>query len=121
GTSFTYETLTALSAPDRELYLMMGTDMFLTLDTWRRPDEILRLATVVVASRSFDPVTAEAIAKKREELLSVYKGNIVFLKNRIYDVSSTFLREKIAAGESVSDRLDDDVLKYIEKEKLYDV
>ena len=121
GTSYTYETLPALSAPDRELYLMMGTDMFLTLDTWRRPDEILRLATVVVASRSFDPVTAEAIAKKREELLSVYKGSIVFLKNRICEFSSTFLREKIAAGESVSDRLDDDVLKYIEKEKLYDV
>ena len=121
GTSYTFETLTALSAPDRELYLLMGTDMFLTLDTWRRPDEILRLATVVVASRTFYPETDEAIKKKRESLLSLYGGNIEFLKNRIFDVSSTFLREKITAGEDVSAWLDDEVIKYIEKEKLYDV
>ena len=121
GTSYTYETLTSLSAPDRELYLLMGTDMFLTLDTWRRPDEILRLATVVVASRTFYPETDEAIKKKRESLLSLYGGNIEFLKNRIFDVSSTFLREKITAGEDVSAWLDDEVIKYIEKEKLYDV
>ena len=121
GTSYTYETLNALSAPDRELFLMMGTDMFLTLDTWRRPDEILRLATVVVATRSFDSETNDAIKRKREELLSVYKGNIIFLKNPICEVSSTFLREKIEAGEDVSTWLDDDVLEYIKKEKLYDV
>ena len=121
GTSYTYETLTALSSPENQLFLMMGTDMFLTLDTWRRPDEILRLATVVVASRSFDPETTGAIEKKREELLSAYNGNVVFLKNVICEVSSTFLREKIAAGEDVSEWIDDGVLQYIEKEKLYDV
>lgn len=121
GTSYTYETLTSLSAPDRELYLLMGTDMFLTLDTWRRPDEILRLATVVVASRSFDPETQNAIKKQREAMLADYKGNIVFLQNAIYDVSSTFLREKITAGEDVSAWLTDSVKEYIEKENLYHV
>ena len=121
GTSYTYETLSALAAPDRELYLMMGTDMFLTLDTWRRPDEILRLATVAVAFRSQDVGIRDAIEKKRNDLLSEYKGKIVFLENPICEVSSTFLREKITAGEDVSAWLDEDVRKYIEKEKLYDV
>ena len=121
GTSYTYQTLTELSGVDRELYLLVGTDMFLTMDTWRRPDEILRLARIVVASRSLDPETQTAIENKRRELLALYKGEIVFLKNRIYDVSSTFLREKIEAGEDVSLWLDDDVRNYIEKENLYHV
>ena len=121
GTSYTYQTLTELSGVDRELYLLVGTDMFLTMDTWRRPDEILRLARIVVASRSLDPETQTAIENKRRELLALYKGEIVFLKNRIYDVSSTFLREKIGAGEDVSLWLDDDVRNYIEKENLYHV
>ena len=95
--------------------------MFLTMDTWRRPDEILRLAGIVVASRSLDPETQTAIENKRRELLALYKGEIVFLKNRIYDVSSTFLREKIAAGEDVSLWLTDDVLNYIQKENIYHV
>ena len=91
------------------------------MDTWRRPDEILRLARIVVASRSLDPETQTAIENKRRELLTLYKGEIVFLKNRIYDVSSTFLREKIGAGEDVSLWLTDDVLNYIQKENLYHV
>lgn len=121
GTSYTYLTLTELSGDDRELFLMVGTDMFLTMDSWRRPDEILRLATVVVASRSFDPETQTAIESKRRQLLSLYEGKIEFLKNSIWDVSSTFLREKIAAGADVSPWLNQDVRQYIEKENLYHV
>ena len=43
GKSFTVDTLRALSAEDRRLFLLMGTDMMLTLDSWREPDEIFRL------------------------------------------------------------------------------
>ena len=65
--------------------------------------------------------TQNAIKKQREAMLADYKGNIVFLQNAIYDVSSTFLREKITAGEDVSAWLTDSVKEYIEKENLYHV
>ena len=120
GTSYTYLTLAELSAPGVELYLLMGSDMFLTLGTWRRPEEILRLATVVVAGRVNDPGTLREMEKTREELLSKYGGKIAFLDNPVVEVSSTFLREKIAAGEETENWLCPSVRDYIEKEKLYD-
>lgn len=121
GTSYTYLTLTELSAPDRELYLLMGSDMFLTLGSWRRPDEILRLATIVAAGRVNDREIGEQMERTRKRLLSEYGGDIRFLDNPVVEVSSTFLREKIEAGEDVSLWLDDDVRNYIEKENLYHV
>lgn len=120
GTSYTYLTLGELSSPDVELYLLMGSDMFLTLGSWRRPEEILRLATVVVAGRVSEPGTLREMEKTREELLSEYGGKIAFLENPVVEVSSTFLREKIAAGEDTGNWLTAPVREYIEKEKLYD-
>lgn len=120
GTSYTYLTLGELSSPDVELYLLMGSDMFLTLGSWRRPEELLRLSTVVVAGRVNDPGTLREMEKTREELLSKYGGKIAFLENPVVEVSSTFLREKIAAGEDTGNWLTAPVREYIEKEKLYD-
>ncbi|MBO6019863.1 MAG: nicotinate-nicotinamide nucleotide adenylyltransferase, partial [Clostridia bacterium] len=120
GTSYTYLTLTELTAPGRELYLLMGSDMFLTLGSWRRPETILRLATVVAAGRLNDPAEADAIKRTREALLAAYGGDVRLLDNPVTEVSSTFLRERITAGEDTSEWLTEPVRAYIEKEKLYD-
>lgn len=120
GTSYTYLTLTELTAPGRELYLLMGSDMFLTLGSWRRPETILRLATVVAAGRLNDPAEADAIKRTREALLAAYGGDVRLLDNPVTEVSSTFLRDRITAGEDTSEWLTEPVRAYIEKEKLYD-
>lgn len=46
GKSYTADTLEQLHAqnPGAELWLMMGTDMFLTLQNWREPERITALA-----------------------------------------------------------------------------
>lgn len=46
GKSYTADTLAALKAryPDDELWLLMGTDMFLTFQAWHEPERILSLA-----------------------------------------------------------------------------
>ena len=121
GTSYTYLTLSELSAEGRELYLLMGSDMFKTLSSWRNPDIILKLATIVSAGRLSDPSDWEAMKKTREELLAVYGGDVRLLDNPVTEVSSTFLREKIAAGDDTSEWLSEPVRRYIEKEKLYDL
>ena len=105
GTSYTYLTLEELAMPDRELFLLMGTDMFLTLGSWKRPDVIFRLATVVAAGRFDDDETAREMEKTREVLQRDHGASIAFLDNPIVEVSSTFLREKIARGEDVSEWL----------------
>ena len=45
GASYSYLTVEALREiyPDAELYLLMGTDMFLSFDTWMNPERITRL------------------------------------------------------------------------------
>jgi nicotinate-nucleotide adenylyltransferase len=57
GESYTADTLEALAAedPDRELFLIVGADVGGELATWRRPDVVRRLATLVVVDRPGAP------------------------------------------------------------------
>ena len=54
GVSYTADTLAELrdAHPDADLMLVVGSDAAQRLDTWQRPDELRRLATIVVVSRS---------------------------------------------------------------------
>ena len=52
--SVTADTLEALSAPGRELFLVLGADAVANMPTWRRLDETRHLATVVVVERAGD-------------------------------------------------------------------
>jgi nicotinate-nucleotide adenylyltransferase len=51
GASYTADTLGALSGPDCELFLVVGSDAAAGLDTWKRSDEVRSLATTVVVDR----------------------------------------------------------------------
>jgi nicotinate-nucleotide adenylyltransferase len=55
GESYTVDTLEALRRPDRELFLVVGADVAADLHTWRRPDALAALATLVVVSRGGAP------------------------------------------------------------------
>ncbi len=57
GESYTADTLEQLAAegPGRELFLIVGADVAADLHTWRRPDAVARLATLVVVSRGGSP------------------------------------------------------------------
>ena len=67
GKSYTYLTLEELSAENRTLILLCGTDMFLTLDTWRAPEKIFRLAEIVCVRREADAATTLALEAKKKE------------------------------------------------------
>ena len=60
GESYTADTLEQLVAedPSRELFLIVGADVAAELHTWRRPDVVARLATLVVVSRGGSPAVA---------------------------------------------------------------
>lgn len=53
ATGYTVDTLRALHAerPSDQLYLLIGADQYEKFDEWRSPDEIERLATLVVFPR----------------------------------------------------------------------
>ena len=53
GESYTADTLEMLMAerPDAELFLVVGSDTAMGLDTWKRPEAVKALATTVVVDR----------------------------------------------------------------------
>ena len=55
GASYTIDTLRQLTAPDRHLFLIIGTDMLLSFDrVWRSAGEICRLCTLAAYARDAD-------------------------------------------------------------------
>ncbi len=121
GKSYTADTLEEAAArwPGDELWLLMGTDMFLTLHQWREPGRILELAGVCAFGRT--EADGEAVfAPQREFLRKTYQGARIatITVPGLVDVSSTRLRELLARGEG-RDFLPEAVYGYILREKLY--
>lgn len=122
GKSYTADTLEQLHAqyPDAELWLMMGTDMFLTLQNWREPERITRLAGVCTFARTQSD-SGEALNIQAEYLQKTFGAKTCVLQlPHIVDVSSTQLRELLAQGKG-QEYLSPAVYGYIIRHGLYGV
>lgn len=118
GVSYTVDTLEYLHLScEREIYLLCGTDMFLTLDTWRRAEDIFRLCEVVCMPR-FDHSLRDVFAK-RDEYLEKFGKDAILLSEDPFILSSTEIREKIRLRKDLSDFLSQDVIEIIKNEGLY--
>ena len=98
GASYSCDTLAALREqyPADELFFLMGSDMFLSFETWRRPEEICRLATLAVFSRRTADEAA-AFARQKEKLEKAFSTRVTVVMNpEVIEVSSTQLREELA-------------------------
>ena len=122
GRSYTAETLRQLHQqyPEDELWLLMGTDMFLTLQAWREPGEILSLAGIAAFGRTEED-TEELFSVQRDYLYRTYLQARIFTLTipGVVDVSSTELRTMLARGEG-GNLLPPAVYGYILREGLYD-
>ena len=78
GKSYTSETLEELRRryPKAELWLLMGTDMFLTLHLWHDPEVITQLAGICAFGRT-EQDGEELFAPQREFLSQKYQAQIV--------------------------------------------
>ena len=119
GVSYTVETVQALKRqyPDGELVLLMGTDMFLSFDTWMRWEEILQNAALGVFYRG-DKGEKPAIARKKEELEAL-GANVTLVQNDVIAISSTQMR-RLLAFRCAGELLPAGVLDYIRENRLYD-
>ncbi len=122
GKSYTYDTLCELKKiyPDDELYLIIGSDMLLCFDKWYRYKDILSMAHLAVATRE-EEVSAQKLRDYTENVLSLSdeKGQYILADVKPFECSSTFVRERIKAGESVEGYLSDKVGKYVKAKGLY--
>lgn len=105
GRSYTADTLADLRRlyPEDELWLLMGTDMFLTLHRWREPERILSLAGIAAFGRT-EADTESLFAAQREYLYRTYPQARLFTLTipGVVDISSTALREMLERGEGAN-------------------
>ncbi len=118
GASYTYETLETLSAiyPDKELVLLMGTDMFLSFLTWKEPERILRNASLGVMYRG-DPGELEQIAQQKT-VLEKQGAKVYLVENPVTAISSTQLR-RLLTFQCADSFLPREVGQYIKNRNLY--
>jgi nicotinate-nucleotide adenylyltransferase len=90
GPTYTIDTVEALSTPERDLYLILGTDVARKLDTWHRVEDLRALVTLAIVDREGDAI---------EDAPDGWR--VVRVTMPRLDVSSTDLRRRVAAGEPV--------------------
>jgi len=107
--SITADTLEALSAPGRELYLVLGADAVANMPTWRRLDETRHLATIVVVERAGDMHSEPPGPGWRVERVSIPR----------LDISSTDLRERLRDGRPIDGLVPPEVVRMIHRRGIY--
>lgn len=110
GDSYTVESLRRFrQTHDDDLYFILGADSLRDLPDWREPRALLTLATLVVFPRG-----------GLEPRLGVGgDAAIVVFEEPVIAVSSTEIREKRRAGESIESLVPKAVLDYILEHSLY--
>jgi nicotinate-nucleotide adenylyltransferase len=103
GPTYTIDTLRALTAAERDLFLIVGSDVAGRLDSWHRADDVRTAATIVVVSRDGD---------------GPGDGTDVLRIPRL-DVSSTALRARVAAGEPIDGLVPAGAVRVIRERHLY--
>lgn len=120
GKSYTVDTLRAFASEEHRLFLLMGTDMLLTLDTWRESEEIFRLCYPVYMRREGkDPILDARIVAKITEYQQKYGKVVRRIVGDPIVVSSTGVRKAVSEGKDISHMVPPAVEKYIRENGLY--
>lgn len=116
---YTIETLTKLQKQyeEYEICFTMGSDNLKELETWHQAEELVGKFKVYVLERDEDDI--EEIIES-SELLKNNRQAFIKVTNKIKsNLSSSFARKKIRSGKSIKYIAPDEVVSYIEKNKLY--
>ncbi len=94
---------------DDDVFFIIGADTLSDLPNWKDPGGILELTTLVVFPRTGYP-----------SILPVAGGaSVVLFEGPVIDISSTEIREKMAAGERMKRFLPEPVYEFILDNSLY--
>ena len=113
GVSYTVDTVRELTEAGVEgLALIVGGDSLAGFPTWREPREIVRRARLIVYRRPGDSVRLGELPGWLAEAVTVVEGPPL-------DLSSTAIRARVAAGQTVRYLVPDGVREIIDREGLY--
>ena len=102
-----------------ELWWLMGMDSLLQLHTWKNWRTFARLTHIAVAARE-GQLLDHAPRELRDWLgEALQQGSLKILAAPLRDVSSSAIRQRVAAGESVGDEVPAAVGRLIEEWGVY--
>ena len=118
GPSYSVDTVCDVRAslsPEAELYFILGYDALMDLPHWHAPDELARITRLVTVIRpgyalDWSPLE-QAIPEAREA--------VTLLETPEIGISSTEVRQRVAAGRSIRYWVPDLVAEYIQQQGLY--
>ena len=118
GPSYTVETVSVIKQiyPDADLYLLLGTDMFLSMETWKDFKTLLEMVKLAVFSRN-----SNDFKKNADHSAHIYKQYGFHTKtvmNSIIPISSSGLRDMLPKRSGVG-YIKDTNYAYIIKHRLY--
>ena len=118
GRSYTVHTLEWLRGqdPDGALYLCVGSDMLLTFQEWYRWQDMLKMAALVVESRTG---TDEAALHAAAAELKKAGGRVLFARAESYPCASSDIRSGKIPREQWPEVLPPEVLAVIKEHRLY--
>jgi nicotinate-nucleotide adenylyltransferase len=131
GASYTYDTLVELregTSESTQIFFITGGDAFAEIASWSRYPAVLDLAHFVVVSRP--GITLDSL---RERVPSAFpstslgagsrqpsaKTRVILVEANTPDISSTDIRRRVRAGQTISACVPDPVADYIRDHRLY--
>jgi nicotinate-nucleotide adenylyltransferase len=133
GCSYTVDTLRELAAralPGQEFFFIMGSDAFLDVRQWKEYSALVDYASIVVMGRHGDrwdsvrDVLVRAFpGHQPDDAAMSYSspgmGDIILVNVTDIDISSTEIRNRLAAGRSVRYLVPEETEKYMNRNDLY--
>lgn len=118
-TSLTLEALHREGYSPAQLYFITGSDAFADVQTWYDYPRILGLANFVVVSRPGAPPASMLVPGQRSAASGAAGPAVLPVEARTPDVSSTEIRRRVGAGESIEGLVPASVADHIRRHRLY--
>ena len=110
GVSYTVDTLRKLKKQYENIEFIIGYDNIFSFNTWKDPDEIMKLSTIIVLKRR---------SSHAPPFKDKYYNQAVFVETRGIEISATDIRERVKLGKPINFLVPPTVMEYIYKQKLY--
>ena len=127
-TALTLERIAARGMHRSRIFFITGADAFVEIETWYRYPAVLDLAHFVVISRPGVPASslADRLPRLAKRMLHTSTGaaipaepSVFLVDARTPDVSSTEIRRRLRAGESITGLVPPSVEAHILRHRLY--
>jgi nicotinate-nucleotide adenylyltransferase len=119
GPTYTVDTIAQLQSQlgeGDEIFFILGWDNLMQLPRWHQPERLIEMCRLVAVPRV--DFTLPDLPSLEKELPGITERVILFDKPRI-DINASQIRQRVAAGQSISELVPEPVERYIKEHGLY--